>query len=100
MQELIFGLPTRMRTLKLESVLPLLEYLHGLPQAPMEDRTLSEAEDAGACDALRALPLPPDAPRLAHLVDLYAHPAHAQNRTLAVWYGIARAVARLIQDGD
>ena len=83
--------------LRLESVLPLLEYLHSLAQ-DFNDRTLSWEEDELACDLLLCLPLP-YSPRLLHLVEFYIAPQYYRSRTLCVWYGIARAVARLIQDG-
>jgi len=100
MQDIVFRLPHRLRTLKLSSVMPLLEYLHGLPQEPCVDRNLAAHEDETACSLLLCLPLPADAPRLQRMIELYADPEHQCNRTLGVWYGIARAVARLIQDGD
>lgn len=83
--------------LKLDGVKPLLEYLHGLPQECC-DRELSWEEDELACSLLLCLPLPYD-PWLWGLVEFYAEPQYHRSRSLCVWYGIARAVARLIQ-GD
>ncbi len=100
MEQLIFFTQPKLPRLKLESVMPLLEYLHALPQEPAQDRELSPHEDETACSLLLCLPLPRDAPRLESLVELYADPEYQRSRTLGVWYGIARAVARLIQDGD
>lgn len=85
--------------LRLESVKPLLEYLHALPQ-DSSDRPLSWAEDETACSLLLCLPLPQECSYLPQLVEYYADPMYQKSRTLAVWYGIARAVARLIQEGD
>lgn len=102
MQEIdaVFKLPFRLRKLDLSTVLPLLEYLHSLKQELQMDRELSQAEDETACSLLLCLPFPQHAPRLLSLVELYADPDFRHNRTLGVWYGIARAVARLIQEGD
>lgn len=83
--------------LELKWVMPLLEYLHGLPQDNF-DRPLSWEEDELACSLLLCLPLPYDR-ELWNLVVLYADPQYHRSRSLCVWYGIARAVARLIQ-GD
>lgn len=85
--------------LKLESVMPLLEYLNALPQES-SDRALSWEEDEIACYILGNLPLPVEAPRLYGLISHYIDPEYRKSRTLSVWYGIARAVARLVQDGD
>jgi hypothetical protein len=92
----LYGPPQR---LKLDGVKPLLEYLHGLPQECC-DRELSWAEDELACDLLLCLPLPPDSPELQDIVEFYIDPQYRKSRTLCVWYGIARSVARSIQDGD
>ncbi|HXK31481.1 MAG TPA: hypothetical protein VJZ94_01945 [Candidatus Paceibacterota bacterium] len=96
MQNIIYLEPKRTK-LNLESVKPLLQYLHGLPQA-CSDRELTWAEDETACSLLLCLPLPPDSPMLENLVLYYAERQYRVSRTLCVWYGIARAVARLIQD--
>lgn len=85
--------------LDLEPVKSLLEYLYALPQDCI-DRDLSWLEDEQACMELRSIELPEDACRLKELVKYYAEPLYRKNRTLAVWYAIARAVARLIQDQD
>lgn len=56
MEQLIFFKQPKLPRLKLESVMPLLEYLHGLPQEPAEDRELSPHEDetrAVSCCASR-----------------------------------------------
>ncbi len=90
--------PVRFR-LDLDPVKSLLEYLHALPQ-DCEDRELSWAEDEQACMCLRSIELPKDASRLQSLVKYYGEPLYRKNRTLSVWYAIARAVARLIQDED
>lgn len=84
--------------LELKSVIPLLEYLNGLKQKCC-DRPLSWEEDELACSLLLCLPLPYD-PWLWDLVEFYAEPQYHRSRSLCVWYGIARAVARLIQNGD
>ncbi len=85
--------------LKLESVMPLLEYLNALPQESC-DRELSWNEDETACYILSRLYLPVQAPKLYGLIGHYIDPEYRKSRTLSVWYGIARAVARLVQDGD
>lgn len=83
--------------ISLRSVLPLLEYLHSLRQ-DFSDRTLSWEEDELACDLLLCLPMPRD-PAILRLVEFFADPQYHRSRSLCVWYGIARTVARCIQDG-
>ena len=86
--------------LKLHAVLPLLEYLYALPQEVKKDQLLTREEDESACSLLLCLPLPLGRPELISLVEFYADPAYRISRTLHVWRGIARSVARRIQDGD
>lgn len=81
----------------LRSVMPLLEYLNGLKQ-DCYDRQLSWEEDELACDLMLCLPLPYD-PELLRLTEFYVDPQYYRSRTLCVWYGIARAVARIVQEG-
>ncbi len=103
MQEVVFKkclARAPLEPLKLEPVMPLLSFLHALPQESFADRALSPYEDETACSLLLCLPQPKDAPRLESLVEFFADPQYQPSRTLSVWYGIARAVARLIQDGD
>lgn len=85
--------------LRLEPVMPLLEYLHALPQ-DSSDRALSWAEDTTACHTLLELELPDASVYLRDLVVYYASPEYHNARTLCVWYAIARAVARCVQDGS
>lgn len=84
--------------LKLESVMPLLEYLHALPQESC-DRGLSWAEDTMACHILLELKLPNASRALDELILHYAAPEYYPSRTLGVWYTIARSVARCVQNG-
>jgi len=88
----------RLPPLKLESVMPLLQYLHNLPQGN-EDRELKPDEDLVACEILVTLNLPHASRQLDDLIIYYAHPDYRRSRSLCVWYGIARAVARCYQDG-
>jgi hypothetical protein len=85
--------------LKLDSVQPLIEYLFSLPQESI-DRRLSWAEDSHACQILLKLELPAEVSYLQQLVEYYAEERYWENRSLSVWYGIARAVARTIQEAQ
>jgi len=88
-----------LKPLKLESVQELLNYLHRLPQG-CEDRALSWNEDSFACILLRRLPEENDVPHLSCLVEYYSEEQYRKSRSLSVWYAIARAVARMIQEND
>jgi hypothetical protein len=78
--------------LDLRSVIPLLEYLHGLPQDSI-DRRLTFCEDKAACDILLELELDGASRELDELILYYIDPDFSKSRTLGVWYGIARSVA-------
>ncbi len=90
---------TKRTRLKLDSVQELIEYLFSLPQESF-DRQLSWTEDSHACQILLKLELPADITYLRQLVEYYAEDRYWENRTLSVWYGIAKAVARTIQEAD
>ena len=64
------------------------------------DRDLSWFEDEIACTLLMQLAKPAECSMLDKLVSHYVSPQYQKNRTLCAWYGIARSVARWIQDSE
>ena len=91
--------PPRLPPLKLDSVALLMDYLDSLSQNCI-DRDLTWKEDTTACYWLQQVPLPESETHLKELVAYYVQPVYRQNRTLGVWYAIARSVARMIQEGQ
>ncbi len=97
MQRVSIEAPARLR-LDLEPVMPLLEYLYSLPgQEGCDDRTLTWAEDEWARHVLEKLELRPECPLFARYLTQCLESDSRRFRTLAVWYLIARNLARYLQ---
>jgi hypothetical protein len=83
--------------LNLAPVLPLLEYLHSLPQ-DCNDRKVEWHEDEQAREILLGLPDLPDSSQFERWLSGSIDPDYRNCRSLCVWYHIARTVAQLIQN--
>jgi hypothetical protein len=91
--------PTRvdLEKVNLDTVMPLLNFLHSLPQEPGRHRDLTWSEDSEACFILRKLPFKPIGVHYKPYVDYLVEDQYRKSRTLEVWYRIARSVAYMIE---
>jgi hypothetical protein len=80
----------------MEPVARLEDYLKNLKGALHE--LPEEREDWVACQLLLEVALPNDCEHLKKFMLFCAEPRYRKNRTLEVWFGIARATARMIQE--